>query len=408
VDRKHHRRAQIYGLTILLAGMLAYAAQGKPEHAGSIYEKEIKRKTDALDSIKTAIDERRKKLRELESAEGNFLARLDYLETNIAESKRYLALLSCRIDTAETTIVRLTDSLREAQELLVDRQTIMKRRLRRAYMNGPAATPLMLLFLSRSPLDAIHRVRYLDEVNRYDRNLLGKIEETRTTIGEKKRSFEGERANLARLLTEKKKENGMLLKEEASRRLILSDIRSKKKSNIAVIAELEASQAELNNIIRLLEQKRKKAETAGIPRPPAPKGAFQQLQGSLPWPLDGPVMARYGRIVHPLYQTVTMNNGIDIGANNNEAVHCVAEGTVIHTGSMRGLGRLVIVDHGNNFLTIYAHLAEIDVSTNQSVTAGTVVGRAGAGGISETPLVHFEIRKSTDALDPDRWLEKRR
>ena len=387
--------------------MLVCVSAGKTERVGSVYEKEIKKKTDALDSIKTAIDSRRKKLRDLEKAEGNFLARLDYLETNIASSRTYLTLISSRIDTAETTIVGLTDSLHEAQALLVDRQTIMKRRLRRAYMTG-TASPLMILFLSRTPLEAVYRIRYLNEVHQYDRNLVGKIEGTRKNIDGKKRSFEQERAKLATLLSEKTKENGMLLKEEASRRLILSDIRSKKKSNLGMIAELEAAQAELNGVIKLLEQRRQKnSPPSGIVRP-GPKGAFEQLRGALPWPLDGPVVAHYGKIVHPLYKTVTMNNGIDIGASADEAVRCIAGGTVIHTGSMRGLGKLVIVDHGNNFLTIYAHLEEISVATNQSIAAGTVLGKAGAGGISETPQVHFEIRKSTDALDPDLWLEKKK
>jgi septal ring factor EnvC (AmiA/AmiB activator) len=406
VDRKHRRRTQISGLILLLAGALWSAPAVRPGHGGSVYEKEFRKSIDALDSIKTAIDARRKKLRDLESAEGNFLARLDYLETNIAASKKYLALISSRIDTAETTIVRLTDSLHAAQALLVDRQTIMKQRLRRAYMTG-AASPLMVLLMSRSPLDAVHRVRYLDEVHRYDQSLVGKIEGTRKNIDGKKHSFERERATLAQLLTDKKKENAMLLSEEASRRIILSDIRSKKKSNMAMIAELETAQTELNNIIKLLEKKRKKTEAPGVSRP-GPRGPFEQQKGALPWPLDGPVVAPFGKIVHPLYKTVTMNNGIDIGASADEAVRCIAAGTVIHTGSMRGLGKLVIVDHGKNFLTIYAHLEEISVTANQSVAAGTVVGKAGAGGISEIPQLHFEIRKSTDALDPDLWLEKRR
>ena len=83
------------------------------------------------------------------------------------------------------------------------------------------------------------------------------------------------------------------------------------------------------------------------------------------------------RIVHPVYQTVTFNNGIDIGADAGRPVHCVASGTVLYTGSMRGLGRLVIVDHGNGYLTIYADLEKIAVSTNQTLSAGAVVGRAG-------------------------------
>ena len=258
---------------------------GKNDHMASVYEKQLRKKTDALDSIRTEIIKRRKKIAELDKAEGNYLARLEYLETNIAASKQYLVMLSNRIDTAETTIVRLTDSLEQARSLLAGRQAIMKQRLRGAYMTG-TLSPLMVLFMARNPLDVVHRARFLEEIHRYDQNLVGKIDHARQVIDDKKKSFETKRTELGSLLREKKKENEMLLKEEASRRAIVADIRSKKKSNVIMIAELESVQKELNAIIKLLEWKRKKAEEQGRPATGA-RSAFERLKGMLPWPLEG-------------------------------------------------------------------------------------------------------------------------
>jgi murein hydrolase activator len=390
-------------LLIFAAGLLS-PAMGRKDRIVTVYDRQLKKKADALDSIRTEIDKRRKKIGELEKTEGNYLARLEYLEMNIAASKQYLVMLSKRIDTAETTIVHLNDSLEQARTLLTGRQTVMKLRLRRAYMTG-TLSPLMTLFMARSPLDLILRARYLEEVHRYDQTLAEKIDRTRNAIDEKKRSFETQRAELGALLREKKKENLLLLKEETSRRAIIADIRSKKKSNAAVIAELESAQKELNAIIRLLEEKRKKAMEQLQPSPATgPRSAFERQKGRLPWPLDGPVINHYGKIVHPLYQTITMNNGIDIGAAPGQPVRCVAAGTVIYTGSMRGLGRLVIVEHGGDYLTIYSHLEEITVSANQTVAAGTTLGRVSGADDTERTILHFEIRKSTDSLDPISWL----
>lgn len=406
MDWKRRFGSQISLLIALGAcgGIIVSGAPARVDRRVSGYEKELKEKTGALDSIKAQIDTRRKKLRELENVEGNYLARLEYLETNIVASRRYLALLSHRIDSAETTIVRLTDSLHQAQSLLADRQCVMKQRLRRAYMTQTASPPAVLL-LSRNPLEAVHRVRFLEEVHRYDRELVGKIKTVRKITKERKNLFEKERAQLARLLFEKKHEQEMRVKEEASRRLILSDIRSKKKSNIAMIAELETAQSELNAVIKLLEEKRKNTGNRIRPSPGA-GSAFGRLGGALPWPLSGPVIAGFGRIVHPLYKTVTRNNGIDIGAKPSQPVRCVANGTVIHTGAMRGIGKLVIVDHGEGFITIYAHVEEIAVAVNQQVTAGDIIGKAAGGETAETASLHFEIRRSTDALDPLLWLKK--
>jgi septal ring factor EnvC (AmiA/AmiB activator) len=385
--------------------MLAPLGARKTDRAVAVYEKQLQKKTDALDSVRTEISKRRKKIEELDKAEGSYLARLEYLETNIAASKHYLVMLANRIDTAETTIVRLTDSLEQARALLADRQEVMKQRLRRAYMTGNLS-PLMTLLMARNPLDVIHRARYLEEVHRYDQNLVGKIDRTRQAIDDKRRSFEAKRAELGALLREKKKENEMLLKEEASRRAIVADIRSKKKANTQMIAELESVQKELNAIIRLLEWKRKKAEERARPTGGA-RSAFERQKGALPWPLDGPIVARFGKIVHPLYFTVTINNGVDIGAKAGQTVRCIADGTIMYTGTMRGLGRLVIVDHGGDYLTIYAHLEEISVSANMTVAAGTTLGRVGSTGDAESALLHFEIRKSTDSLDPLLWLRNK-
>jgi murein hydrolase activator len=389
----------ILALHLLLGAFFSTGAQ----NPAAIYEKEIKKKSGAIDSIKTEIDKRRFKIRELEKTEGSFLSRLDYLESNIEASKQYLSMLSNRIDTAETTIIMLTDSLRGTQVMLADRQTVMKERLRRAYMAG-MSSPLMVLFMSQNPLDLINRAKYLQDIHRYDQELLGKIDHARRTIDNEKQSFEAEREKLAALLFEKKKEQVMLLKEETSRRVILSDIRVKKKSNQAMIAELQESQRELNKIIRILEQKRSRSlHTPSIS--PGSKTAFALQKGNLPWPLQGQIIANFGKIIHPLYKTVTMNNGIDIKAKTGETVYCIAAGTVIYIGSMRGLGRLAIVDHGGGFLSIYARLGEFAVTTNQAVGAGASIGTIGPG---DTPQVHFEIRKSTDSLDPMQWLGKRK
>jgi peptidoglycan hydrolase CwlO-like protein len=194
LDRKRFCSTQIPGITagalilVCAAGLLAPAAAVRKDRIASVYEKQLRKKTDALDSIKIEINKRRKKIGELEKAEGNYLARLEYLETNIAASKQYLVMLSKRIDTAETTIVHLTDSLAQARSLLAGRQSVMKLRLRRAYMTG-TLSPLMTLLMSRNPLDIIHRARYLEEVYNYDQNLALKIDRSRQAIDEKKRSL---------------------------------------------------------------------------------------------------------------------------------------------------------------------------------------------------------------------------
>ena len=110
------------------------------------------------------------------------------------------------------------------------------------------------------------------------------------------------------------------------------------------------------------------------------------------------------KVIHPVYKTVTMNNGVDIkAAVPGGTVTVVAAGTVIHTGAMRGLGKLVIVDHNNGFLTIYANLTEIRVKNDQNLADGAVIGKIGS--TAKDSSLHFEIRRAGETLDPEKWLE---
>jgi murein DD-endopeptidase MepM/ murein hydrolase activator NlpD len=170
-----------------------------------------------------------------------------------------------------------------------------------------------------------------------------------------------------------------------------------------MIKELEAAQQELKNIVQMLEAKRKKARTA---REQGMLAGFEKRKGALPWPVEGKVLSDFGKVVNPVYKTVIMNTGIDIGGQKGEKVRCIASGKVAYTGWMRGFGKFAIVDHGG-YYTTYAHLDEVTVEKDAEVRSGSILGVIGDQGTPGGGKIHFEIRKSTEALNPLEWLEAR-
>ena len=204
---------------------------------------------------------------------------------------------------------------------------------------------------------------------------------------------------------EKQKEYGELVGEQAARQKLLEAVRSKKAVYAAMIKELEASQKELKNIVAMLESKRKKSRTA---KEQGMQTGFEKRKGALPWPVEGAVVTEFGKQVHSVYKTVVMNTGIDISAAKGDKVRCIASGKVAYVGWMRGFGKFTIVDHGG-YYTTYAHMDEVMVEKDDEVKNGSILGVVGgeSGILGETKL-HFEIRKSTEALDPVEWLEKKR
>jgi murein DD-endopeptidase MepM/ murein hydrolase activator NlpD len=90
-----------------------------------------------------------------------------------------------------------------------------------------------------------------------------------------------------------------------------------------------------------------------------PAAGFGMLRGRLPWPAAGRVVSTFGEQVHPRFGTRTFKNGIDIDAGEGTEIMAVYGGYVVYTGWFKGYGNLIILDHGNDYYTLYAHVADI-------------------------------------------------
>jgi septal ring factor EnvC (AmiA/AmiB activator) len=368
------------------------------------YDKKIEEKNAVLDSIKAELQKGREKLQQLQNQEGTVTARLSQLESNIATSESYLREIAVKIDSSSRTIARLGEELANADKELALRQALMKKRLRAIYKAGQISLPQLIL-TSRSMSDMLHRVRYFSELNRYDRRLAAKIDTTRKKIEADKTVLERQQKRLTLLKKDKESEYGSLVADQESHKKMLSDVRVQKDSYVKMIRELEAAQKELQNIVAMLEKNRKKKAPTAYEK--SLNETFEKQKGSLPWPVEGKIVTEFGKVVHSVYKTVTMNTGIDIGAATGEKVYCVASGKVAYVGWMRGLGKLVIVDHGG-YYTTYARLEDALVAKDDKVEAGSAIGKVGEINPFDVPKLHFEIRRSTEALDPLEWLGRKK
>jgi murein hydrolase activator len=402
--RKHERRSKIPAVALILCMtgcFLLFAKEGAK--AVDDYDKKIEEKHLALDSIKAELIKGREKLKQLQAEEGSSAQQLEQLEINIALSERYLKRLNGKIDSMARVLRTLETSLAAENGKLAFRQREMRKRLRSIYKTGQLDLPQTIL-TSRTMSDLLHRMRYFEVLHRYDRQLLLRIDSTRASITVRKEELEKAYALVSLLKKEKGKMYAAQVEEQGERRTMLENVRSQKSAYAAMIKDLEAAQKELKAIVAMLESKRKKARSLkelGL------LASFEKRKGALPWPLDGKVLTEFGKVIHSVYKTVIMNTGIDIGAQKGEKVYCIASGKVVYIGWMRGFGKLAIVDHGG-YYTTYAHLEDVAVEKEEDVRAGSFLGTVEDAGITGGTKLHFEVRKSTEALDPLQWLEKRK
>lgn len=135
-----------------------------------------------------------------------------------------------------------------------------------------------------------------------------------------------------------------------------------------------------------------------VKAPPTPKKRFVAPSGtgSFQWPVEGEVIAEFGPASRGVH-----NDGVNIQANEGDAVRAAARGTVAFVGrEIKSFGTLVLVKHDGGIITAYAHLGDVLVKEGDVVEVGTQIATVGTSGKVEMPQLHFEIRKSRQPIDP--------
>ncbi len=169
----------------------------------------------------------------------------------------------------------------------------------------------------------------------------------------------------------------------------LEKIRRDEESYRKAIAGMEKSLAEL---ARRLPQ-------------PALSGNFAAMKGSIPWPSKSRrILHGFGIVKEKRFGTSFRNAGIDIATKPEEEVIAVADGRIAQIYWLRGYGRIVIIEHGGGYFSVYGNLGSLYVSSGQSVSGSDPIGRTAADGWLEGAKLHFEIRKGRQEVDPIEWL----
>ncbi len=180
--------------------------------------------------------------------------------------------------------------------------------------------------------------------------------------------------------------------QRARKTALLTSLVEKKELNAAYLDELAQAEARLQQMLGGLG-----GEDVAVP--------MAAFRGALPWPVDGRVVAGFGRRKHPRFDTYTVRNGIEIEAGPDSPVRAVHAGRVVFADRFLGYGLMVVVDHGGKHHSLYAQLSEVAVAVGQEVEAGTVLGTTGDGG-EDAPGLYFEVRYQGKAEDPLDWLKR--
>jgi murein hydrolase activator len=364
-------------------------------------------KRHELEDLNRQAREKREAATKLKGQENQALVQLKRTESQLTGSRRRLRALEQKRRTLDQQLELTNADLDRSLESLNRQKERLSRRLRAVYKYG-ATRELEFLLSTSSFGQLLARWDFLVMVAEQDRVLLEDIAEQRSTVEATQHKLEGTLNQVQKTAKKTQHENQNLTTLRQSREESVKTIQNQREAYEAAAAELERNARSLAKLLADLERRRRaetdRARTEG--RNPQPyTGDFARGHGSLDWPVRGEVVGHFGPETHPKWGTTTMNNGLDIQAPMGTAVRAVAKGRVEYTSDdYAGYGEIVILNHGDGYYTLYAHLSEIGVQQGVEVAAGETIGKVGDTGSLKGTVLHFEVRKGGTALDPAGWL----
>lgn len=336
------------------------------------------------------------------------LEKTQYLDERIVALDAELVRVTAELESARTRLAAAQvelglgeQRLREVQAELVVEKGSLNRKAVSAYVGGDSRQAQLEMVLGASELRELESSQaysaaivddQLDSVQRVKRLEAGVLV-LRDRLATQERTIRGardtiatEEANLAKARTEVGELREAQAAETERQKVLLAQIRAKKQGYLDRIRALERESDGIASVLRA-------AQAAQQPVLDIP---------TLRTPLDRPLRLEspFGMRVHPIFQELRMHAGADLDGATGDPVRTSRAGVVMLAGTQDGYGGVVVVDHGDQIATVYAHLSVVGVRFGDVLQLGDVVGRVGSTGYSTGPHLHFELRVSGAPVDP--------
>ena len=413
-------------LLALSAGLMPVA----PAHAQSTREAERK-----LQKLRTELKGVAQERQQLDSQRDQASRQLREMDEKVARTGRTLAQTEAALQEQNTALAGLEKRRGDLQGSLQQQRQELAGLLRGAYRLGNHA-PLKLLlsqdtvadgnrslayhrYLQRERSQRIHDItadlKELDtlqgQISARQSELQGTRQQQKqqaTALVNDRRDRERAVAALDERFKDRSEREKALGKDAKALETLLANLRAaaaraeaeRRAAARRVAAEKAAEKAAAD---RAVAEGRPAPPPRATKVPPAVASAPAPKVGGLGWPLSGNLLARYGGKL-PDGRT---SSGVLIGAAAGTTVTAVADGTVVFSDWMTGYGMILIVDHGNGYMSLYAHNDTLLKDAGAAVKRGDALAKVGNSGGQGVSALYFELRRGGQPVNPDSWLQRR-
>ncbi len=354
----------------------------------------IAKERKELAGLQQELDRIKKKRDRVHSKERSVAERLRESDRVLTIQRRALRLAELNVDHKDQEISDAVRALAALQKRAEGTRRVARTRVRElAKWKGVYDGTFVM---AAAPAEMTMRYDTVRWVVARDRRVVVEAQAAAESVSKQVETLERLRQDLEEVRREERAALKAVVDEREARQRLFRELRTERVAYSRSIRDLEEASRRLEALI---------GDLVRASKAPAEGKGLAQLKGRLIWPVQGEVVGLFGRHKHPRFGTYVDRKGIDIKVVQRESIRAVAEGTVAYADRVNGYGMVVIVDHGDRYLSLYANATSVRVQPGHAVGAGEPLGEA--AGTENDSRVYFELRHGESPLNPLGWLLKR-
>jgi septal ring factor EnvC (AmiA/AmiB activator) len=366
-----------------------------------------KEKEKELRELRGRIEALQKRLAAAEESRSEAADALRESERAISEANRELRELGTQAREHDKRLAELNAESRRREEALKAQQAALAGLLYGHYLGGQAE-PLKLLLNREDPGQITRRLHYFGYISRARAELIAELRAGLAQLRELAREAEEKAAELSAVTAEQRAQRARLEREKRARNQVLAKISRDVERQQREIGTLKQNEARLAKLVASLAKLMARSKPAPRPRGERAPAAvpedspFGRLKGRLSPPVRGELANRFGS---PRSDGGVLWKGLFIAARAGEEVRAVADGRVVFADWLRGFGNLLIIDHGDAFLSLYGNNEALYKRVGDIIHGGEAVAAVGNSGGNADSGLYFELRYQGLPLDPLDWVK---
>ncbi|MET0105240.1 MAG: peptidoglycan DD-metalloendopeptidase family protein [Sedimenticola sp.] len=354
-------------------------------------EQELQQLQHDIKTLKSELGQQQQKQRELE-------AELRTAEQEIGRSARRLRVLAGSLGRQQERLATLQDVRSSQHKALIGQRDELAIQMRTAYAMGRQER-LKILLNQQDPSVVSRVMVYYDYFNRARAERINEINKTLESIARTEQEISAEERRLKELQAKELAEKSRLEERYGARRQIVSALNASIRNKGQELKGLELNEKELKSLVSRLQE-----EYMALPLEGESAKSFKQRKGRMTWPAEGRLKARFGTTKAGSLKW----DGVLISAPEGREVRAVHHGRVAFADWLRGFGLLIIIDHGDGYMTLYGHNQSLFKETGEWVEPGEPVALVGNSGGQLNSGVYFGIRYNGKPVNPVRWCKRSR